>query len=63
MKKVTQPPKNQERKVFVMANKKSGNGGKNPYVGNSGKPVIATGINKETNSLTILKPSGKGRKV
>ena len=39
-----------------MAKKK--NGGKSPYVGNSGKPVVATGIKKTTNSIKIKTPKG-----
>lgn len=33
-------------------------GGKNPYAGNSGKPVAATGIKKTTNSIKIKTPKG-----
>ena len=40
-----------------MANKKNG-GGKNPYVGNSGKPVVSSNINKTTNTITIKTPKG-----
>ena len=33
-------------------------GGKNPYAGNSGKPVVATGIKKTTNTIKIKTPKG-----
>ena len=37
-------------------------GGKSPYIGNSGTPVIASGIKKGgVTSVKIIKPSGKGR--
>ena len=40
-----------------MANKKNC-GGKNPYAGNSGKPVVASGIKKSTNTIKIITPKG-----
>jgi len=47
--------KSRKEGVF-MANKK--HGGKSPYAGNSGKPVVVSGINKTTTSIKIKTPKG-----
>ena len=47
--------KTRKEGVF-MANKK--HGGKSPYAGNSGKPVVVSGINKTTTSIKIKTPKG-----